>query len=187
MTRQTCVLSSFIGVLFAVSLGQLSAQQFVVQKMDLVSSQRMNRTEFRYSYTVDALNTGGLAHSVTATVTSTSSSTKIVSGTLEFGDVQAGAVATSSNTFTLQQDRTVPFDPHALVFTFQTGNRPPVADPGPDQRVVVGDTVQLDGSGSTDMDGDSLMFRWTFVSAPAGSGVQLSDATSVNQTLRRCL
>ena len=41
------------------------------------------------------------------------------------------------------------------------GNTPPVADAGPDQTVQVTDTVQLDGSGSTDVDGDLLTFSWT--------------------------
>src|SRR6266540_1956205 len=36
---------------------------------------------------------------------------------------------------------------------------PPVADAGPDQTVVVGQIVQLDGSGSNDIDGQQLDFQ----------------------------
>ena len=44
---------------------------------------------------------------------------------------------------------------------------PPVADAGPDQTVFVGDTVQLDGSGSSDVDNDPLTFQWSFTTFPA--------------------
>ncbi|MDX1449390.1 MAG: ATP-binding protein, partial [Acidimicrobiia bacterium] len=47
-------------------------------------------------------------------------------------------------------------------------NRPPVADAGPDQTVLVGDTVTLDGSGSSDADGDALGFEWSLL-GPIGA------------------
>jgi photosystem II stability/assembly factor-like uncharacterized protein len=46
-------------------------------------------------------------------------------------------------------------------------NAPPVADAGPDQTTVTGATVQLDGSGSSDPDGDWLLYQWTLVEGPA--------------------
>src|SRR5690606_22421260 len=50
----------------------------------------------------------------------------------------------------------------------------PVADAGDDQTVTVGATVTLDGTGSSDGDGDSLVFAWS-VTGPDGSPVVLSD------------
>lgn len=57
------------------------------------------------------------------------------------------------------------------------GNEAPIADAGGDQTVDQGDTVQLDGSGSQDPNGDSLDFYWSVVSYP-GSAPTLSNGTS---------
>ena len=63
-----------------------------------------------------------------------------------------------------------------------TSNSPPVAVAGPNQTTVLGAAVHLDGSGSSDIDGDALTFAWTIVSAPAGSTAALSNATSPTPT-----
>ncbi|MGH8584455.1 MAG: PKD domain-containing protein, partial [Gammaproteobacteria bacterium] len=55
-----------------------------------------------------------------------------------------------------------------------SANRAPIAAAGPDQRVVAGQTVVLDGSGSSDPDGSSLTYLWT---QTAGYGVTLDDRT----------
>jgi len=46
-------------------------------------------------------------------------------------------------------------------------NRAPVAEAGPDQTVRKKTTVTLDGTGSSDPDGDSLTYAWTQTSGPA--------------------
>jgi hypothetical protein len=66
--------------------------------------------------------------------------------------------------------------------TISTLDSPPVASAGPDQTTFVGHTVSLDGSGSSDPDGDSLTFHWSLISAPPGSGARLSDPTAVTPT-----
>ena len=63
--------------------------------------------------------------------------------------------------------------------TMSTDNSPPVANAGPDQTAYVTDTVTLDGSASSDIDGDSLTYAWTFTSVPSGSTVSFDDSTAV--------
>jgi hypothetical protein len=61
-------------------------------------------------------------------------------------------------------------------------NVAPVANAGSDQSVLVGATVTLDGSGSTDANGDSLSYQWTLTSVPPGSSAALSDVAAVRPT-----
>ena len=60
-----------------------------------------------------------------------------------------------------------------------TENSRPVANAGPSQAVNTGSTVQLDGSGSADADGNPLSYSWSFTTRPAGSAAVISPAASV--------
>ncbi len=58
-------------------------------------------------------------------------------------------------------------------------NSAPVADAGEDAVASVGDAVQLDGSASSDGDGDALTYQWTMLSRPLSSLSGLSNAFSI--------
>jgi YD repeat-containing protein len=74
-------------------------------------------------------------------------------------------------------------DSLAATVTITAHNVRPVANAGPDQAVLfVGQTVQLDGHGSSDVDGDTLTYRWSFTSRPPTSQAAPSDGTLVNPT-----
>ena len=55
-------------------------------------------------------------------------------------------------------------------------NQSPVADAGPDANGRVGALTVLDGSRSSDPDGDVLLMQWSIESSPAGSQAQILNA-----------
>ncbi len=97
----------------------------------------------------------------------------------QVADVLADGVsvgAAASYTFTnVTQD-------HSLSASFARQNQPPIASAGFDQSVPVNYTVPLDGSSSSDADGDPLTFKWSFTSVPNGSSAALSSSTAVDPT-----
>jgi len=70
----------------------------------------------------------------------------------------------------------------ASLVTITTANSPPVANAGPNQVVAIGAFVQLNGSGSTDVNGDPLTYKWSLITLPLNSKAVLNNANIVNPT-----
>ncbi|MBM3927504.1 MAG: hypothetical protein FJ335_03460 [Sphingomonadales bacterium] len=69
-----------------------------------------------------------------------------------------------------------------VTITAAVANAAPVANAGPDQNVSNGSRVTLDGSASSDANGDALTYRWAFDTRPAGSTATLSSTSVVSPT-----
>ncbi|MBV1703545.1 MAG: VCBS repeat-containing protein, partial [Hyphomicrobiales bacterium] len=61
--------------------------------------------------------------------------------------------------------------------------RPPIAVAKSASPVPAGQVVALDGSASTDPDGNPLSYAWTLVSAPAGSSAKIANAAAATASL----
>lgn len=56
-----------------------------------------------------------------------------------------------------------------------SGNMSPTSNAGPDQLVIVDQPVVLDGTESSDPEGDELQYKWSVVSKPIDSSAMLTD------------
>lgn len=165
-----------------VSAAAAVTELAVTGTYQLIGSKRVSSTLIDFTYRAEITNSGTETFpDVAATVVSQAASTMIVDGAVFFGEVTGGATLFSQDTFTIRQNRTVPFNPNDLVWTVQA-NRAPAANAGAGQTMAVGGTVTLDGSGSSDPDGDDLTYAWSFVAVPPGSTAQLSDAAAIKPT-----
>ncbi len=134
--KHWCQIQIWTALLGCLLLPTLSAAEVAVGELTLISSARVSRVAVDFTYKVNLNNTGGAVENVTATVSSTASATTIIEGSLSFPDIAAGGTVTSSDTFTLRQDRRFAFDSNALVFDIQytpTG----IADSTPPQISIV--------------------------------------------------
>jgi len=156
--------------------GCVAANSLTVTNYQFISQQVAAGTQSYLIYRADLVNSGTALGAVTATLTSLDPFTiRVVpgQGALNFAPVPANSQVTSSNTFTILADPTVPVDFNKLQWTFETTAAPPVAVAGPNQTVPVGTTVTLDGSGSTNPSCiGTLTYSWMFASRPPGTATR---------------
>ena len=77
---------------------------------------------------------------------------------------------------------TTSFSIYSVVDSSTSLNSMPIADAGNNQNVTVGSLVTLDGTNSSDVDGDQVTYNWTIIMTPQGSLASLSDSASANPT-----
>ena len=66
--------------------------------------------------------------------------------------------------------------------TVSAANVVPMANAGAYQNAVAGNTVTLDGSASSDANGDTLTYKWVMISRPLTSAAALSSDTAMRPT-----
>jgi hypothetical protein len=103
-----------------------AAPELTIGHYELVSSKRITRTVFEYTYKADVTNTGTDALDVSATLSVTAPGVTVLDGKLSFGDVAAGARVTSSDTFAIRQDRQYSFAVDALQWEIKSDANPTV-------------------------------------------------------------
>jgi hypothetical protein len=153
----------------------------------LQSEVRVTRTISQFTYTARLASGGAALAGATGRATSLSTHTVLVDDALTFGPAGAGASVVSSDSFSFRHDRAVPFDWANIRWTITPAahqNTPPVANAGVAQPAATGTSVTLDGSGSTDVDGDVLTFQWSIADRPIGSHSEISNASAVMPTFR---
>lgn len=93
---------------------------FTIGSYKFQSSYQYSEYEYDYTFTTTATNSNATPYSsVLGTVTSSSSTTVVRAGTVEFGNVAADSTAAGLTTFTIRQDRRYSFDPSSLSWTFE--------------------------------------------------------------------
>ena len=93
---------------------------FTIGDYKLQNSYRYSEYEYDYTFSTTATNTNSTPYSsVMGTVTSSSSTTVVRAGTVEFGSVAADSTTAGLTTFTIRQDRRYAFDPSSLTWAFE--------------------------------------------------------------------
>jgi hypothetical protein len=103
--------------ILAVLLPGLAQAAAEVTGLQLVSSTRVGRTSFDYTYRVQVRNGSPALGAAQATARSTAAATQVVQGTVALGNLAAGASVSSTETITLRQDRSTSFNPASLVWS----------------------------------------------------------------------
>jgi len=67
-----------------------------------------------------------------------------------------------------------------VTLAIQVANQQPIANAGSDQTKCQGTLIRLNGSGSSDANGDMLTYKWEWIQKPEGSTATLSSVFDVN-------
>lgn len=150
--------------LLILCVGTASAELVIDHNYQLVSSTRVGRTAYDYTYQVNITNNGSDVQNVTAAVSSGSLNTTIIDGNVNFGDVAGGGtIVTSTDTFSFRQNRKYAFDSSSLSWEIQFTDSPPKYTKGTDHEVVTknigvdGGRIEVSGTGTV-LDGVSIEF-----------------------------
>lgn len=110
----------------------------------------------------------------------TPSGSQAVLNTTDKIDTMFNADVVGDYTITLiSSDQSSSSEPVTQTITASVSNLPPIAVAGPNQIATIGQTVLLNGSASSDPEGDNLSYTWKLFGRPSGSTTLLSNDEQV--------
>ena len=133
--------------------------------LDGSSSQDANGDLLTYQWSLTTAPAGSTAVIANATTVNASFTPELVGTYVAQLVVSDGTQASTADTVTIE---------------VTDGNSAPVANAGTDFYVKTGSVALLDGSASSDANGDGLLYTWGFVSRPTGSAATLDNNSVVN-------
>ncbi len=146
-------LTWLLTIILAISLqiqaqSVLAAPELTIGNYQLVSSKRISRTVFEYTYKASISNTGIGAKSVVAKLNIKLPGVRVLDDSLEFGDVKAGATTSSKDSFLIRQDRQKALSVSSFLWEVNALYEP--SDPqainiGSDTNPITIDTLVYDG------------------------------------------
>ncbi len=150
-----CITVDTLAYSHSVRAAELPANIELTQLIQIGNStqtgvKRITRNDFDFTYTLNISYIGDTPiQQVKGHLICLSPSTQIIDADIDFGNLTPGQTLTGKDTYTIRQDRSKPFNPSDLKWSF-TYNHPPIAEAGSDQSVPVGAEVILDGVGQFD-------------------------------------
>ncbi len=125
MLRSRKIFFLFLAWIHLVTLvPEGSAQGFSLSGFQVVSSNRVGRTQWEYVLRAIVTNNVANAVGVQGFVYSTSSNTVVLQEKWDIGNVAFGSSLVSTGTFVVRQDRLFPFDPAGLQTVFLAESMP---------------------------------------------------------------
>ncbi|MEJ2044656.1 MAG: hypothetical protein P8X74_19305 [Reinekea sp.] len=108
----------FFGSIFSFHVNAANLSSITQTDMSLESSKRVDRGTIEYVYAVTQVNSGADAENVVGTVLSTTPNVVVVNGHFSVGTIYENKSVQTPSAITLRVDRSVPFDPTTLIFSF---------------------------------------------------------------------
>ena len=109
--KRGLLLTAVLVAMLVAAAPVFAASSFTVGGYQLVSSQRVTRTTYDYTYRASVTNTSNAVYQgVNAYLTSTAPGVQVRDGVLNFGNVPAQGTVASQDTFTIRRDLSAPFD-----------------------------------------------------------------------------
>jgi Subtilase family len=139
--------TSIITAMLLPSLALAQIPSLKITNYQVVSSKRINATQFEYEYRVTVTNAGADAEKVIGSVSVLPTNTQIIDGGVSFDTVLSGQIVTSMDTIKIRQDRRFVLSTKNLHWHFRFVTPPVQLDGTPTDLVTVSARDFYNGDG----------------------------------------